>query len=76
MTYHQTTTIHEERDFSAAHSAGRQSVDEIPHSEATEVTDPPSDELSDQTNSRRLYLFGLSTALRRVSPGEDHCDDE
>jgi hypothetical protein len=74
MTYDQRTLFNEEQSLCASSLPGDQPVDEFLADSG--VADSPSDELSDQTYSRRFYLFGLSAALKRVSPSEDRREDE
>ena len=72
MNYHQITTSNEEEVFCTTRLPGDQPVDDVP---SFEVIDSSSDELSDQTNSRRFYLFGLSAALKRVGSNTDRAED-
>ena len=74
MTYRRGIMFNEEIFFAALIYPQDQPLDKC--AADSEVTDLPSDELSAQTSSRRLYLFGLSSAFNRNSPNEVRGEDE
>ena len=73
MTYDQRTLFNEEQSLCASGLPGDQPVDEFLADSG--VADSSSDELSDQTDSRRFYLFGLSAVLKRIESNTDRAED-